>query len=223
MLGLVVVLVAQISVSVEQPFRDWNVCPEMITVPAGEFWMGASDDDPDATAAHRPRHRVTISRPFAVGRSEISRGEFRAFVDATGYRLAPGCLRLADDRDDWPDQGGSWTDPGYAQDDTHPVVCVSWFDSLAYAEWLTRRTGRRYRLPSEAEWKYVARGGDDRRHAWGDSPKEQCANANAADEELLAIRPSPAEPLSRSRPIVMGGAKPAARGIPDQIPPSRLR
>ena len=139
-------------------FRDCPSCPELVAVPAGTFRMGSGPDDDEALDRERPRHRVRVGR-FALGRYEVTRREYRAFAEATG----------ADD---------SWRDPGFAQGDRHPVVNVSWRDAQAYVQWLSRETGERYRLPSEAEWEYAARGGTTTRRHWGDSSSSQCGYAN---------------------------------------------
>ena len=145
-------------------FRDCPKCPEMIVVPAGSFMMGASGGEAEGMtggARHhvkweRPRHTVTIDRPFALGTFKVTRGNYAAFVRETGYGDIEACYR-------WTSRrlalaiGTDWRDPGFAQTDRDPVVCVSWHDARAYAYWLSRKTGKRYRLLSEAEWEYVAR------------------------------------------------------------------
>ena len=139
-------------------FRDCPSCPELVAIPAGTFRMGSGPEDDEALDRERPRHRVRVGR-FALGRYEVTRREYRAFAEATG----------ADD---------SWRDPGFAQGDRHPVVNVSWRDAQAYVQWLSRETGERYRLPSEAEWEYAARGGTTTHRHWGDSSSSQCGYAN---------------------------------------------
>ena len=84
---------------------------------------------------------------------------------------------------DWR-SGVSWRNPGFSQTDGHPVVCVSWADAQAYVKWLSRETGQGYRLPSEAEWEYVARGGKSTARYWGESESGQCRHANGADRAL---------------------------------------
>ena len=102
-----------------EAFRDCDVCPEMVVMPGGER---------------------------ALGRYEVTVGEYRAFVSETGNG-GDDCL-LAD----------SWRNPGWPQTDRHPVVCVSWHDAQAYVSWLSGKTGAEYRLPSEAEWERAATG-----------------------------------------------------------------
>jgi formylglycine-generating enzyme required for sulfatase activity len=141
--------------------RDGLPGPEMVWIPAGRFQMGDLQGDGDFD--ERPVHEVEIARSFAMSRSEITVREFRDFVTSTGYVTEAerdgGCMV----------QGGtSWREPKYTQTDEHPVVCVSWNDANAYARWLGEQTGKPYRLPTEAEWEYAARGGTATRYSWGD-------------------------------------------------------
>ncbi len=84
----------------------------------------------------------------------------------------------------------SWRNPGYAQDPDHPVTCVSWADAQAYALWLSEITGATYRLPSETEWEYAARGGTQTARYWGDGRDEACLYENIADQSLKRVRPN---------------------------------
>ncbi len=115
---------------------------EMHLVPAGTFEMGA--DDPRAPH-NGPRHKVRITRPYYLGAREVTVGAFRAFVRATGHKVEP-----------LPD-GPDWEHPGWVQSDRHPVVAVSHDDAVAFCRWLSKREGRTYRLPTEAEWERAAR------------------------------------------------------------------
>ena len=125
-----------------------------------------------------------IPRAFAIGRVEVTRREFRAFVADSGFEPTANCRtwredlgRFADDRT------RTWENPGRPREprDDHPVTCVSWNEAKAYVQWLARRTGKPYRLPSEAEWEYAARAGSSSLRPWGDSPAEGCDFANAYD------------------------------------------
>jgi len=137
-----------------KPERDCPQCPDMMLVPPGTLTLGPAEHEPGVKTADGGPRRITIAKPFLIGRFEITVSEFHAFVAATGYRSAVGCVI-----------GGSWRfgydymPPGFKQSDNHPVVCVSWNDAKAYVAWLARTTGRRYRLPSENEWEYAARAG----------------------------------------------------------------
>ncbi|MBN1657213.1 MAG: SUMF1/EgtB/PvdO family nonheme iron enzyme, partial [Anaerolineae bacterium] len=122
----------------------------LVEVPAGPFWMGEDGD-----SAARPRHEVTLA-VFRIGKYPVTVGQFRAFVEGSGYRLGyPDCLR------------------GMAN---HPVVAVSWHEARAYCAWLTEAwraagkigAGEVVRLPTEAEWEKTARGTDGRAYPWGD-------------------------------------------------------
>jgi formylglycine-generating enzyme required for sulfatase activity len=126
-------------------------------------------------------------KAFAAGKFEVTRGQYRAFAEATG-RTSDGCFvwRGAGFEQD---PARDWRNPGYAQDDSHPVVCVSWDDANAYARWLSDKTGRRYRLLSEAEWEYAARGGTTGTRYWGENRDVACEYANGADVSTRARVP----------------------------------
>ncbi len=161
-------------------FRDCPYCPAMVVVPAGTFIMGSPPAESDRGADEGPARPITFAAPFAIGRYEVTRGEFGAFVQATGYLMNKRCL-VWDGSQLAPVDGKSWLDPNYAQTDDHPVVCVSWRDAAAYAQWLAARTGLPYRLPSEAEWEYAARGGTQTAYAFPGSAAEACNYGNVSD------------------------------------------
>lgn len=155
-----------------EPFRDCPSCPEMVAVPAASFTMGAGPGELVANVAE-DRVGVSIARPFAVGRFAVTRGEFAAFLTATGRRMEGRCHRLGEVKGD-PQR--DWRSPGFAQDDRHPVVCVSWTDAKAYAAWLSSVTGKHYRLLSEAEREFVARAGTATAFWWGSTISTGQAN-----------------------------------------------
>ena len=167
-------------------FRDCPDCPEVVVVPAGSFMMGSPSHEAGRGDDENPRHLVTISKPFAVGKYEVTRREFAAFARATGRNMGGGCWYFNLDRegeDKWKrDEARSWHSPGFEQTDMDPVTCVNWHDAQAYANWLSEKTNKRYRLPSEAEWEYAARGGTRTSRYWGDGASAQCVHANGADE-----------------------------------------
>ena len=166
---------------VGEVFRDCPECPEMVVVPAGRFRMGSPSGESDRVGNEGPVHEVTISRPFAVGVHEVTRGEFARFVSATGRSMGNACHVY---EGGWGERSGRhWKSPGFSQADDHPVVCVDWDDAKAYAEWLSGRTGEKYRLLSEAEWEYVARAGTETARYWGEGEEGQCRYANGAGEE----------------------------------------
>lgn len=133
--------------------RDWN-CPWMVVIAPGSYLRGSMEGREDEI----PVSTVTIRKPFAVGESEVTVRQFRDFVRATSRAMQGECSVRR--RDSWVGSDATWEDPGFPQGDAHPVACVTWDDASAYAEWVAERTGRSYRLLTEAEWEYVARKSD---------------------------------------------------------------
>jgi len=181
------------SGSAGNSFKDCPHCPEMVVIPAGEFLMGAEPGEEERESLsdefrHRsqPQHRVKVRR-FSAGKHEVTRGEYRIFAAET-RRVTDGCFFWTGEDYQW-DSARDWRNTGYSQDDTHPVACVSWEDARAYARWLSRKTGKNYRLLTEAEWEYAARAGTTTARFWGDDGNMSCAYANGAD--LRALRHIP--------------------------------
>jgi formylglycine-generating enzyme required for sulfatase activity len=157
-------------------FRDCDDCPEMVVIPGGAFLMGSPEGEGDTD--ERPQRWVQVDA-FSVGRFEVMRAEYRAFAEATG-RNDKDCA--AWNGKEWvKDAARNWKYPGYVQDDGHPVACVSWEDAKAYTAWLSMRTGKTYRLLTEAEWEYAVRAGTVTRRFWGDDGNQSCEYANTAD------------------------------------------
>jgi formylglycine-generating enzyme required for sulfatase activity len=154
--------------------------PDMVVIPAGSFMMGSPEDEDDRMSNEGPRHRVTFARGFALGQTDITVGEFRAFVEATGYRTdaeRTGASRVYDLNSGRMDRknGINWRHDyaGDNADDNLPVLHVSWNDAEAYAGWLAEQTGRSYRLPSEAEFEYALRAGTQTPYWWGDGAPDR--------------------------------------------------
>ena len=174
---------------VDRVFRDceggW--CPELVVVPGGTYQMGSPSSERGRNGDEGPVHEVTIGEPIAVGVREVTVGEWRRFVDETGYSAGNLCRKyeqnlIYDSIGKWNSRRGlSWRNPGYEQGSKHPVVCVNWHDAKAYVKWLSRETGEEYRLLTESEWEYVARGGTRTSRYWGDSEAGQCRYANGPD------------------------------------------
>lgn len=152
-------------------FKDLPDAPEMVAIPAGEYTMGWKFSDPQLFTGTLPikaelktRHRVRIAYPFAFSKHPVSAGEFAKFVAETGYDAGDVCqISMAG-----MEKGRSWKNPGYAQADDQPVVCVNTADAQAYVAWLAKKTGKAYRLPTEAEYEYVERAGTTTYYWWGD-------------------------------------------------------
>lgn len=171
-------------------FSDCDACPEMVVIPPGSFAMGSETDDSEPD--EHPVHTVTIDHAFAAGVYEVTRGQFAAFADATGYRADPKCRILRDGQWRWAE--GDWQDPGFHQTQDHPVTCIDWPAADAYVTWLANKTGKPYRLLSEAEWEYIARAGTTHPKSYGDDPSRVCALGNIAD--ALAHRANPSWPAA---------------------------
>jgi formylglycine-generating enzyme required for sulfatase activity len=174
----------------------------MVVIPPGDFVMGF-DGGVSEDRYEGPSHPVTIGYSFALGLLEITNAQFRQFIDATGYTPGTDCrMWTGASVEDVP--GKDWRDPGYGRPprDDEPVACVSWYDSKAYVAWLSEKAGHPYRLPTEAEWEYVAH---DRRvtaHAWGDDPEAGCDVANYYDQSAAGQRPWDPVACDDGHPIV---------------------
>lgn len=161
--------------------RDCPDCPEMVTIPAGEYQMGSDPNEVGREPDEGPLHRVRIPAPLAVGRFEVSRAEFAVFARDTGFAAKPGCNSTRGGRFSRM-KTATWQSPGFNQTPKDPVVCVSWDDAQAYVKWLARKTGKAYRLLSEAEWEYAARAGGASGSYWGSNNTGACRYANVADQ-----------------------------------------
>ncbi len=179
----------EIALKPGETFRECKDCPEMVVVPAGAFTMGSPASEPGRNTWEGPQHLVTIARPFAVGKFEVTVDQFAAFVRETGYDEGNRCWTFEDrvfaERSD-----RSWRNPGFPQDGNHPAACLSFDDAITYVSWLQKRTGKSYRLLSEAEWEYAARGqtapGPAPRFILGDDEKALCTFVNGLDQTARA-------------------------------------
>lgn len=149
---------------------------DFMLIPPGEFLMGAGDQDEFAGKNEKPQHAVTLSKPFYMGATEVSAGQFRQFVEAANY--IP---------DAQTDGGGAFDVNGkrsparhwdFLENDQVPVACVSWKDSQEFCKWLGNKTGRSYRLPTEAEWEYACRAGTTTPYSFGTAFDPKFANSH---------------------------------------------
>jgi formylglycine-generating enzyme len=161
---------------------------KFVMIKGGRFIMGDTFNEGDSDET--PAHEVQVA-DFALGVFAVTKGQFRRFITSTGYRTDAekddtGCY--VEKGDVWNyDPATSWRNSGFYQDDSHPVVCVSWNDATAFAEWLTKKSGRRYRLPTEAEWEYAARsGGRNERFAGFSDPLQFYRYGNFCDKNCSA-------------------------------------
>ena len=169
-----------------------------VRIPAGEFWMGAAEDDANAEADERPRHRVRVTRAFAIGAYEVTQAEYEAVVGANPSWFSPqGPGGEALDGVDWR---------------RLPVDFVTWDEAMEFCRLLSelpdeKRFQRRYRLPTEAEWEYSARAGSETRYPFGDDPSTSFAHMNAGERGLDGRR--------AGRPAPVGSYPPNAFGLYD--------
>ena len=169
----------QIAADAETPaktvFKDspefW--CPEMMVLPPGAFFMGSSDDDPDAYDEEKPRHRVHIEYKFALSRNPTTFAQYDYYCERTGGRKP--------------------SDEGWGRGD-HPVINVSWLDAQAYVKWLSETLKAPYRLPTEAEWEYACRAGTQTRFYCGDELNPKHANYDGQLNRTCPVRSHSANP-----------------------------
>ena len=155
-------------------FRDCTNCPEMIRIPEGSFEMGSPATESEHQNSESPQHRVNI-KAFAMSKYKVTFEQFSAFIAESGYGIGKDCILFyTNSRKD-----GSWQDTGFAQTKNQPVVCVNWNDAQAFVQWLSKKTGKEYRLPREAEWEYAARAGTITARYWGNDAGQK--NANCVD------------------------------------------
>jgi formylglycine-generating enzyme required for sulfatase activity len=201
-------------------FKECDVCPEMVVVRAGAFLLGSPESEADRADNEGPQHRVTIGKPFALGKFELTVDQFTAFVMETGYDAGSVCDIWLNGT--WEErQGYSWRNPGFAQRGGQPAACLSWDDAKAYLAWLSRKAGNPYRLPSEAEWEYAARAGASGRFHFGGDDNDYCRYGNGADQsaanEVPGAKPWNVLPCRDGHPYTapVGSFAPNAFGLND--------
>ncbi len=151
-----------------QVFKDCPDCPEMVVIPAGSFNMGSNENYNE-----KPIHRVTFNKAYALGKTEITKGQFATFVNASNYAADNECWVFEFTSGFFGSykkrSGTNWRNPGYSQDDNHPVTCINWNDAKAYTSWLSRKSGKTYQLPTEAQWEYACRAGGTHTYCGSDN------------------------------------------------------
>jgi formylglycine-generating enzyme required for sulfatase activity len=171
-------------------FRDCSECPEMVVVPAGKFMMGSEEADDEM-----PVHEVVIAKPFAVGKFEVTFDEYAACL-ADGGCVQDVCLegmpcvKLTTPHDSYWGRG------------RRPVINITWVWVHGYLAWLSEKTGKHYRLLSEAEWEYAARAGTTTKYAFGDTITHDQANFSAGKQ-------------GQGRTVEVGSYPPNAWGLHD--------
>ena len=188
---------------------------ELVKIKAGEFEMGTGREADrlrdvyfplcntcELVSQEKHKFKVKLTKNFFMGKNEVTVGQFKAFVKASGYKtdaeksktgmiaFNPQKHKKSWAKGSWeyffePDKSKNWRSPGIAQDDFHPVVGVSWNDAKAFCRWLSKKEGKKYRLPTEAEWEYTCRAGTSTFYSFGDKIRNIIhSKANIANVEL---------------------------------------
>jgi formylglycine-generating enzyme required for sulfatase activity len=155
-------------------------------IPAGSFLMGSPADEV-GRSDDETQHKVTLTRGFLMGITHVTRGQFASFVQESGYQTnaeKEGFASVSDEKGFTTVKGASWRDPGFEQQDDHPAVEISWSDATMFCNWLSKKEGKRYRLPTEAEWEYAARAGTQLAFPWGNNADDGQGWANCADQTV---------------------------------------
>ncbi|MGC4028573.1 MAG: SUMF1/EgtB/PvdO family nonheme iron enzyme [Steroidobacteraceae bacterium] len=173
------------SVSAPETFSDCSECPTLVKVPDGDFVMG-SEKLLYVTPGRPPRRALPVRHvsvgSFALGMTEVTLAQFQAFLRETGYQPPTGPCQV------YEQAVSEWTYSNIPDTvkplPSHPVRCISWVDASAYVAWLAKKTGKGYRLPTEAEWEYASRGGVATDYVWGDL-MDGCKYVNGEDQSAF--------------------------------------
>ncbi len=186
------------SQELPKTFKDCEGCPEMVVIPKGSVYIGSYEEEIGRKKGERNRVKATIKKSFAIARTEVTLGQYRAFMTETKYKSnvaywkgepLVGC-NYFDGKSYGYVADHNWQNPGYPQREDDPVVCVSWSDANAYANWLTNKTGRTYRVPSTVEFEYASRAGSSSPWFWGTDPEDACEYANVGDRAFAEKFPT---------------------------------
>jgi len=209
-------------------FTDCKGCPEMVVIPAGSVYIGSHKEEIGRKKGERNRVKATIEKSFAIAKTEVTLRQFRAFMEETKYKskvpIRDGEPLIGCNYYDGKSYGyiasHNWENPGYPQREDAPVVCVSWSDADAYAKWLSKKTGRAYRVPSTVEFEYASRAGSSTPWYWGTNPEDACKYANVGDRSFANQFPSrPSFPCTDGYVFTasVGKFKPNDFGLHDMV------
>jgi formylglycine-generating enzyme required for sulfatase activity len=192
------------SADTHEPITN-SIGMKLSLVPAGEFMRGSEEDRTDTLeafpycdtkwlAGELPQRRVRITKPFYIGQFEVTLHQFLKFYHAAGYKTEverDGKARLGYQGAQLVESNSfrPWA-PGWQTGFDHPAIYVTWNDAVAFCQWLSKTEGKRYRLPTEAEWEYAARAGTSHRFSFGDDPEELVRHGNGADRDRKSITPT---------------------------------
>jgi formylglycine-generating enzyme len=207
---------AEAKIAVTKPESVTNsLGMQLVLIPAGEYMMGGGESGEELVKQFPqyelkadffydefPQHRVRITKPFYYGKHEVTNAQFREFVNAKNYvteaerpeesRRGPGGWGFNQEKQTFEgrDPKYNWKNPGFKIEDNQPVVDVTWNDANAFIDWLSTKEGKKYRLPTEAEFEYCARAGTKTRYSTGDDPDALAKVANTADADFHAAYPT---------------------------------
>ncbi len=173
---------------------------ELKLIKPGTFLMGSPEDEAGRFDDEGPQHEVEITKAFYLGVYPVTKGQFAAFVKDDGYltdaeKDGTGGFGFNTTQGRWEQKPEyTWRHPGFSEEDDHPVVEVSWNDAQAFCAWLSKKEGKVYELPTEAEWEYACRAGTTTRFWCGDGDAGLHHRVNIADASLKAnVDPEAAE------------------------------
>jgi len=162
-----------------------GVTMKCVRIEPGNFTIGSPETEPGQDKNEDPQRQITLTVPFYMGVTEVTRRQFAVFVADSGYETtaeksgSAGVHKAGGPPGNV--SGASWRSPGFPQTDNHPVVCVNWLDATAFCAWLKAKTGRNVSLPTEAQWVYACRAGRTTRFSFGDKDEDLRKQGNFCD------------------------------------------
>jgi formylglycine-generating enzyme required for sulfatase activity len=184
------------ALKIRHEFKECSVCPKMIVVPPGKFVMGSDRFEGGRSGDEGRQHVVTIDNPFAVGKYDITVEQFAAFVTDASYYAGSSCYIYSPslrDTNVGSVRGYSWRNPGFSQSGSNPATCLNWNDAKAYVAWLSKTSKKDYRLLTEAEWEFSARGqtsvGAYPKYFFGNDESQMCRYGNGIDMATTQLIP----------------------------------
>jgi len=168
-----------VKAAISNPMAESSLGMKFVYIAPGKFMMGSPQDEEGRDEDEEARHLVSLTRGFYMQTTEVTVGQWRAFVQDAGFKTdaeTKGAAWIWINNSQQEKKGYFWDKPGFPQSDDHPVTCVTWKDIRAFIKWLNGKEGKTYRLPTEAEWEYACRAGTTTGFSWGD--KADCSKAN---------------------------------------------